>query len=259
MFMRELIYKDIYMIRKNLMITFGIFVGFFFIGLTVALSAKFGNLAKYVTDSEVLSDLMRISLYLSIIAGLMLVSGEEHIFGIIHKEYESRWHDYLIVSGMKPSGMVREKYLLIFSFFVINLALGIMGFCTMQAVSGIYSTDLFFPAFGRHEGILILIYGAVLLLITGDYFSLIEYIDKGRGSKKADFIKTFSVLFIAGIAVAAWILVGVEEDTWLMVTKTVESFNIGMLYIIPILAGVAVTVICYLVSVNIVEKEGRRV
>ena len=257
--MKELIYKDIYLIRKNLLITFGIFVGFFIIGLTVALSTKFGNLARYVADSEMLSDLKRISLYLSIIAGLMLVSGEEHIFGIIHKEYESRWHDYLIVSGIKPSGMVGEKYLLIVSFFLINLMLGIMGFCTMQAVSGIYATNLFFPAFGGHEGILILIYGAVLILITSDYFSLIEYIDKGRGSKKAGFIKTFSVLFIASIAVAAWILIGVEEDTRLKVTKAVESLDIGMLYIIPILTGAAVTVICYLISVNVVEKEGRRV
>ena len=91
MFMRELIYKDIYLIRKNLLITLGIFVGFFFIGLIVALSAKFGNLAKYVTDSEMLGDLKKVSLYLSIIAGLMLVSGEEHIFGIIHKEYESTY------------------------------------------------------------------------------------------------------------------------------------------------------------------------
>ena len=70
--MKQLICRDIYLIRKNLLITFGIFLAFFLFGLLAVLSARYGNIAKYSEDIEFTGDVIETSLYFTILGAIIL-------------------------------------------------------------------------------------------------------------------------------------------------------------------------------------------
>ena len=111
--MKELILRDIYLIRKKLLITFGIFAGIFMLGFLAVLSAKYGNIAKYAFDSGVINDVLQTSTAFGIVAGVILGTSVEHIYNLINKDYNCGWHQYLLSSGIKPETIVGVKYLMV--------------------------------------------------------------------------------------------------------------------------------------------------
>ena len=61
--MKALLYRDIYIIRKNLLISIGIYTVMSLFGILGILSAKYGNIAKYSPDDIFPRDVMRASLW----------------------------------------------------------------------------------------------------------------------------------------------------------------------------------------------------
>lgn len=259
--MKELIFRDLYLIRKNLLITFGIFAGFILFGLIGILSAKYGNIAKYATDKQTPIDVMQASLYFGLIGGCIVTTGVEHIFSLIKKDYEIHWHDYLSVSGKKSEVIVGAKYLIITMLFLLGLGIGLLGLRLMQVISGVESTDILHSGLGRHEGPLILILMSVMLLLVGNESVLMQYIYKGKESKKADAITAFIIFVLVVASMALFFLLELNENAMKYVLNLLKylSHHVAILYVIPLVLAVLMTLICYLISVRIVKKEGKRI
>ena len=259
--MTELIYRDLYLIRKNLLITFGIFAGFVLFGLIGILSAKYGNIAKYATDKQTPLDVMQASLYFGLIGGCIVTTGVEHIFSLIKNDYEIHWHDYLSVSGKKSEVIVGAKYLIISILFLMGLGIGLLGLRLMQVISGVEATDILHSGLGRHEGPLILIFMSVMLLLIGNESVLMQYIYKGKESKKADAITAFIVFILVAAFMALSFLLEVNEKAKQSILNLMKylSDHVVILYVTPLVFAVLMTLICYLISVRIVKKEGKHV
>ena len=258
--MKQLILRDLYLIRKNLLITFGIFAGLFLMGFLIALSARFGNIARYVSDKDSISDIVQVSLYFSIVAGIILASAEDHIQVLINKDYKNGWHQYMMASGVKQEKIIGVRFLLIFVIFLISILISIGEMLLMQAVAGESLKSLFHTSLGYHEGTLLLAYGSLFCLMTGDFFTLIEYIYKGKNSTKADIIKVMPIMIILlSFSVVVSIMGETGQLEEYMKKLTELTPNLKLLYMLPILWGIAITIICYFISVRIVKKEGRHV
>ena len=259
--MKELIYRDIYLIRKSLLITLGIFAGMIGFGFIMILSAKYGNIAKYSFDNLVPEDVMRAALYFAIVAGLMLSSGVEHITGIVNKDYKSGWHQYLVTTGIRPEIEVGVKYLITFAIFVIGVLVGVFGFSLMAAVSGINDTNILSDSLGKSEGFLILVLSALFLLMAGNYFTMIEYLYKGKNSKKADMIRGIPVVIIISLAMGIFLYLGAMEEKLKEVIEVAKTLghHTGLTSLVSILFGIIFTFGCYMISVKLVKNERKRV
>ena len=246
--MKELILRDIYLIRKNLLITFGIFVVIFMLGFLAVLSAKYGNIAKYAFDSGVINDVLQTSTAFGIVAGVILGTSVEHIYNLINKDYNCGWHQYLLSSGIKPETIVGVKYLMVVIIDIICLLTGIGGCQLLKAIAG-------------QEGMIVIIWFTSILLITGGYFSALEYAYKGKSNQKTDIIKFLPIMvaIIAGMIFFFIMEQDEEASKRLLLALFDKMQNMTVLYIVPIVTSLVVTVICYLISVRIVKKEGKRV
>lgn len=259
--MKELIYRDFYLIRKNLLITFGIYAGFILFGFIGILSAKYGNIAKYATDKQTPLDVMQACLYFGVTGGCIVTTGVEHIFSLIKKDYEIHWHDYLRTSGKKTEVIVGAKYVIITTLFLLGLGVGLLGLRIMQVISGVEVTDIFNSGLGRHESPLIVIMTSIMLLIIGNVSVLMQYIYKGKGSKKADAITAVAIFVIVAAIMAMSFLLEVNENVKQRALNILKylSTHVVILYVTPLVFVVLMTLICYLISVRIVKKEGKRV
>ena len=259
--MKELILRDIYLIRKNLLITFGIFVVIFMLGFLAVLSAKYGNIQKYAFDSGVINDVLQTSTAFGIVAGVILGTSVEHIYNLINKDYNCGWHQYLLSSGIKPETIVGVKYLMVVIIDIICLLTGIGGCQLLKAIAGAGEGLLIKGAFANQEGMIILVWFSSILLIIGGYFSALEYAYKGKSNQKTDIIKFLPIMvaIIAGMIFFFIMEQDEEASKRLLLALFDKMQNVTVLYIVPIVTSLVVTVICYLISVRIVKKEGKRV
>lgn len=259
--MKELILRDIYLIRKNLLITFGIFVVIFMLGLLSVLSAKYGNIQKYAFDSGLINEVLQTSAAFGIVAGVMLGTAVEHVYNLIKKDYDCGWHHYLMSSGIRPEAIVGVKYLMVVIIDIICLMTGVGGCQLLKAIAGAGEGLLIKGAFADHEGMIILVWFSSILLIIGGYFSSLEYAYKGKSNQKTDIIKFLPIMvaIIAGMIFFFIMEQDEEASKRLLLALFDKMQNVTVLYIVPIVTSLVVTVICYLISVKIVKKEGKRV
>ena len=263
--MKALLYRDIYIIRKNLLISIGIYTVMSLFGILGILSAKYGNIAKYSPDDIFPRDVMRASLYISIVAGVFLACAVEYLYGIIRKDYEIGWNQYQVASGIPAKCIVGSKYIEACAICLISLAFSVGGFTIMKRVSGIESTGILpgiIPdALSRHEGMIIIVAVTIVLLVIFDYFSLLEYIYKGKNSEKVDIIMVIPIPIAVVIFMVGGFLYSANDNFSKMLIKIMEYLgnNVVLLYAIPITVGALLTIICYTLSVRIVKREGRQV
>ena len=88
-----------------------------------------------------------------------------------------------------------------------------------------------------------------------------EYAYKGKSNQKTDIIKFLPIMvaIIAGM-IFFFIMEQDEEASRRLLQALFDKMqNVTVLYIVPIVTSLVVTVICYLISVRIVKKEGKRV
>lgn len=248
--------------RKGFLITTGIYLGTFLIGLLGVLSCKYGNIAKYAYDSQLSSDITQCANYFGILGGFWFVISEEQVPVFIHKDYNIGWHNYLSASGVKAKKVVGERFLLLICLYLISIILGIFGFNVLNMISGeSLSMGVVLDVLGNHLApVLLVIYSSFFMVMTA-LFVVFEYMYKGKSSLKADIIKAGVMLILL---VPPTIITLVISDKEAMVEKAVEIIkglkqHIEMLYIVPIASALVMTAIFYMISVRIVEKEGKRV
>jgi hypothetical protein len=259
--MKELIVRDIYLIRKNLLITFGLFIGFFSMGLICILSAKYGNIAKYAFDGELINEVLEVSTAFGIVAGVILGTAVEHIYILINKDYKCGWHEYLKASGIRPETLVGVKYIMVVIIDIICLMTGVGGCQLLKVIAGAGEGVLIKGAFANQEGMIILVWFSSILLIIGGYFSSLEYAYKGKNNQKTDIIKIIPIMVVLiAFFIIFMIMEQDEEASKRLILALFDKLqNVTVLYIVPIVTSLVVTVICYLISVKIVKKEGKRV
>ena len=248
--------------RKSFLITMGIYLGTFLIGLLGVLSCKYGNIAKYAYDSQLSSDITQCANYFGILGGFWFVISEEQVPVFIRKDYNIGWHNYLSASGVKAKKVVGERFLLLICLYLISIILGIFGFNVLNMISGeSLSMGVVLDVLGNHLGpVLLVIYSSFFMVMTA-FFVVFEYMYKGKSSLKADIIKAGVMLILL---VPPTIITLVISDKEAMVEKAVEIIkglkqHIEMLYIVPIASALVMTAIFYMISVRIVEKEGKHV
>ncbi len=259
--MKELILRDIYLIRKNLLITFAIFIGIFLLGLLVIISAKHGNIAKYAFDSELINEILTTSSAFGIVAGVILGTAVEHIYNLINKDYNCGWHAYLKASGIRPEVEVGVNYLMVVIIDIICLLAGIGGCQILKFISGTGEGLLIKGSYAGQEGMIILVWFSSILLIFGGYFSVQEYAYKGKNNAKVDLIKLIPVIVVmlAGMIVSIVLLQNEERSKEILLNLFEKMQNVTVLYVLPIVTSIVVTVVSYLISVKIVKKEGKLV
>ena len=260
--MKELILRDIYLIRKNLLITFGIFAAFFLLGLITILSCKYGNIAKYALDEEMINETLNMSSAFGIFAGIMLGTAVEHVYSMINKDYKCGWHGYLKASGIRPEVEVGVKYISVTIIGIICILMGLGSCHLLKYLSGV-NEGLFIKSgtLAKQEGMIVSVWFTCIVLILGAYFSTLEYAYKGKNNTKTDLIKMVpvTVITLVTLIVAQIFLQDEEASRKLLKALLEKANNVTLLYMVPIVEAILVNIICYLISVRLVKKEGKRV
>ena len=111
MTMKQLIYRELYLSKKNIMMTLGIGAMVFLMGALVLLSGRFGNLARYCEPDEVKMMLDSISAYLPLmIYSIFMLAGIDAIPNQIFTDHLCGWHKFIKSSGVKAKDYVGAKY-----------------------------------------------------------------------------------------------------------------------------------------------------
>ncbi len=247
--MKQLICRDIYLIRKNLLITFGIFLAFFLFGLLAVLSARYGNIAKYSEDIEFTGDVIETSLYFTILGAIILGTVVEHVTGILHKDYTIGWHQYMKATHFKAEKIVGAKFILIYVLSAISFVVGTLNFIIMEYISGR----------SMPVGYLVIVAGTIILVSLGSFYTVLEYVYKGRASKKADLIRVCPIIIfmVTGLGLMSDVMPDTEKlEKLFEIAKSFMQYKV-LLYLIPLLEGFIISFICYLVSVWLVKREGK--
>ena len=102
---------------------------------------------------------------------------------------------------------------------------------------------------------------SVMLLLVGNESVLMQYIYKGKGSKKADAIIAFIIfVLVVGVMAICFILeVNENAKQWALNSLKYLLVHVSILYITPLVFAVLMTLACFIISVRIVKKEGKRV
>ena len=118
-----------------------------------------------------------------------------------------------------------------------------------------------FPLLSRYENPVKDTLLNAMMLVFGAYLSTLEYAYKGKNNIKTDLIKFIPVIVITlAVLITSQILLQDEEACRKLLEELLEKAkNVTLLYIVPIVAAILVNIICYLISVRLVKKEGKRV
>ncbi|MBR3507315.1 MAG: ABC-2 transporter permease [Lachnospiraceae bacterium] len=109
--MKGLIFRELYLARKNLLSCSAIFLLFYGISCLTGLSLRFGNIAKYASPEtrEVLRTMLPGCLFAC--AAILIVTAGEATFQVCTKDLETPWLRYALASPMGIRRYVGAKYL----------------------------------------------------------------------------------------------------------------------------------------------------
>lgn len=190
--MTGLIRKDLYCLRKNLKIFFGVTIGVIVIAVLFILSSRFGNVAKGIEEMKVENDmgeeifysLFQIAIWLVL---LIPVSFLSMIVECFKEDKKAGFGKYLFTLPLRESQMVAGRYASCMLFAVVGLMGSFLAAFFVSLVSDFFS-------FAKLSGY-VLCFSAALLV----YMSLVMFLLYLFGAQKADLIQCvpFVILLIA--------------------------------------------------------------
>ena len=132
--MKNLIMREFYLGRKSIRICFITVFVFILIGNLVLLSARYGNIAKYVSDEnlDMIFPYVRLGLAFMVFFACMDVSG---IIRVIFSDYSAGFNKYLNTTPLKMVKFIGAKYISMFILFVCGMLLGFINLFISNAVS----------------------------------------------------------------------------------------------------------------------------
>ena len=120
MTMKKLIYRELYLSKKNILICLGIGILCFLLAVMLLLSCRFGNIAKYNEPDEIREIVNFISAYLPIIIySIFMVEGIDVIPNQIFTDHLCGWHKFIRSSEVKAKEYVGAKYAAILILFAV--------------------------------------------------------------------------------------------------------------------------------------------
>lgn len=257
--MKELIYRNIYLMRKNLIIYIGMASLMYFIGLFIAVSAKCGNIARYASNAFI-KDCQIAAMVCSILAGVLLGVMVEYVSISVDKDYRKGWHNYVVSSGVKREKYIASDYILLVIQEVISIAAGLLGLLIMGKVTGLDRFEIIKNG-GDRQQIVFLIMSLSFLFIMGAYMTLISYLAKGKDTMKVRIIKTVPIFLLSVSAVIGCVfaMTGKMDVDKLVDFMASMSKHPGPAAFAVFLLSLAVTFVCCLMSVRSVKKEGKAI
>ncbi len=132
--MKNLIMREFYLGRKTIRICFITILVFILIGNLVLLSARCGNIAKYVSTEnlDMIFPYVRLGLAFMVFFACMDVSG---IIRVICSDYSAGFNKYLNTTPLKMVKFIAAKYISMFILFVCGILLGFINLFISNAVS----------------------------------------------------------------------------------------------------------------------------
>ena len=132
--MKNLIMREFYLGRKTIRICFITILAFILIGNLVLLSARCGNIAKYVSTEnlDMIFPYVRLGLAFMVFFACMDVSG---IIRVIFSDYSAGFNKYLNTTPLKMVKFIGAKYISMFILFVCGILLGFINLFISNAVS----------------------------------------------------------------------------------------------------------------------------
>lgn len=132
--MKNLIMREFYLGRKTIRICFITILVFMLIGNLVLLSARCGNIAKYVSTEnlDMIFPYVRLGLAFMVFFACMDVSG---IIRVIFSDYSAGFNKYLNTTPLKMVKYIGAKYISMFILFLCGILLGFINLFISNAVS----------------------------------------------------------------------------------------------------------------------------
>ncbi|MBO5985434.1 MAG: ABC-2 transporter permease [Lachnospiraceae bacterium] len=109
--MKGLIYRELYLARKNIGVCAVIYVLFFGITCLMGLSMRYGNIAKYATWETMASLLFILPSTLIACAAILIVTSAEAVFNVSSNDFKTPWMRYALATPAGIRKLVGAKYL----------------------------------------------------------------------------------------------------------------------------------------------------
>ncbi len=118
MTLKKLIYRELYLSKKNILICLGIGIMCFLFAVLLLLSCRFGNFAKYNEPDKIREIMNSVSAYLPIMLySIFMVEGVDAIPNQIFTDRLCGWHKFIRSSEVKAKDYVGAKYAAILILF----------------------------------------------------------------------------------------------------------------------------------------------
>lgn len=235
--------KDIYYLRKQLIIAVCTVVGFMIFGVLFCGSYKYGNLAKLPETDFNDTYITATSLFGALPGVLCLLSLGVIFWGTVSDDRRNGWYMFTSTLPVCKKLIAITKLAEIAVVFLVSVVVGIIGITSCYAVSGreIYVNDFFIMAD-------VLLFLLIFLLLPTFYLF--------KGRETASFFTFFLMYITADIATAVIML---SMRSGMDMTKAVEFVqnNAAVISLVLIAVNVAVFAVSAAISAKILRKDVR--
>ncbi len=247
MTMKKLIYRELYLSKKNILICLGIGCMCFLFAVLLLLSCRFGNFAKYNEPDEIREIMNAVSVYLPIMLySIFMVEGVDAIPNQIFTDRLCGWHKFIRSSEVKAKDYVGAKYAAILILFAGGTLLMFIVCPVFFLLSGTKEINL--------TGLI-----AVLdfVLFFTDYNLPLFFWAKTR--EKAMLWSSVPIFAVALIGIVAAPLTAAKFNDADLIDVLIEKYlNGNFMQAVCIVFGILAVLlyVSYRLSVHFVEVEG---
>ena len=243
--MKGLILREFWLSKKSMLMTLGIGLIFFVLGILILLSGRYGNLAKY-TDPEELKHMMEsIQSYVPVMAFIMFFVGAgDAINATVYSDQECGWHKFIRASEVRIRTYVGAKYLsLLLSRLISVLILLVI-------------LPLFMLAGGKADPGASAIMAAFsgFMLLYFDYMIPVAFLVKKREKGIIAAIIPMIPLIIAPVTIV--IFIDMRPEIQERLAGILNSGSLNKWGYIVFAAALLLMYVSYRLSVRIVSREG---
>ncbi len=235
--------KDIYYLRKQLIVAVCTVVGFMIFGVLFCGSYKYGNLAKLPETDFNDTYITATSLFGALPGVLCLLSFGVIFWGTVSDDRRNGWYIFTSTLPVCKKLIAITKLAEIAVVFFVSAVVGAIGITSCYAVSGreIYGNDFFIMAD-------VLLFLLIFLLLPTFYLF--------KGRETASFF-TFFLMYITADIAAAVIMLSMRSG--MDMTKAIEfaQNNAAVISLVLIAVNVAVFAVSAAISVKILRKDVR--
>ena len=242
--MKKLICRELYLARKNMLLSYGIGLIFFITGILVLLSCRFGNVARYNTPEEVESMMSMLAFCMPVmIYSMALVTGVDAVPAQIFADHLCGWHKFIKSSELKPGDYVGAKYLTILLLFAVATVMMFICCPVFFVLGGISKLNL-------------TVYVAILdfVMMYADLSIPLNLWAKKRERTTFISIIPLCVMSVAGVMGGAYLADRPELANEII--RLYENGSFGMLAYIILGVLAVLMYFSYRLSVYFVEVEG---